>query len=407
MKLINCFVHSECWGYNRFFRLDLLADEGYLNTSKDTLELRFQVRASTFFQKCRDQQWYINQLLRQQSSNLSQIRELKDRLEREQMKSISLAQSNASEMGKMGKLKLVKDSHPEDMLVIQQQQAIFNDATSFSNLTEDLRKLSSDASRNRNRHQDANKNETSVQKPSSEQNGKPSGKAKHSASATVQGETKTTTTTSLAISFSSPNLATNTSFSSSSDSSEFEGACGVTSVIKIQNLLDDVCSIDDNDTADHESLNLAGENDVEYAELTQRMIPPSQKILQNPTIEESDLMLLNLFDATTGSGAESSSCNSSSSSSSTATRPISSVLESNGNLFDAAGASNELAAFNAYANNLDIPQEFSAQDAAHSLPSEVNCTSPVWKQVRVFLQFSLFLILFFIFFTYYFLCMIS
>lgn len=290
-------------------------------------------------------------------------------------------------MGKLGKLKLMKDSHPDDMLVIQQQQAIFNDATSFSNLTEDLRKLSSDASRNRNRHQESYKIESS-HKSSSDQNGKSSGKAKHSASATAQfssqSEPKTTTTTSLAISFSSPNLATNTSFSSSSDSSEFDGACGVTSVIKVQNLLDDVCSVDDNDPADHESLNLAGENDVEYAELTQRMIPPSQKIAQNSTIEESDLMLLNLFDATTGSpGAESSSCNSSSSSSSTATRPISSVLESNGNLFEAAGAANELAAFNAYANNLDIPQEFSAQDAANSLPSEVNCTSPVWKQVRV------------------------
>jgi hypothetical protein len=141
-------------------------------------------------------------------------------------------------------------------------------------------------------------------------------------------------------------------------------------VIKVQNLLDDVCSVDENDPADHESLNLAGENDVEYAELTQRMIPPSQKTAQNPTIEESDLMLLNLFGS---SGAESSSCNSSSSSSSTATRPISSVLESNGNLFEGAAAGAELAAFTAY----EIPQ-----DAAHSLPSDVNCSSPVWKQVR-------------------------
>lgn len=281
------------------------------------------------------------------------------------MKSLSLAQASATD--KMGKMKLVKDSHADDLLVIQQQQAIFNDATSFSNLTEDLRKLSSDASRVRNRHQESHKNESS-------QKSEKSGKAKHSASAIVQSssasETKTTTTTSLAISFSSPNLATNTSFSSSSDSSEFDGACGVTSVIKVQNLLDDVCSVDENDPGDHESLNLAGENDVEYAELTQRMIPPSQKAAQNPTIEESDLMLLNLFGS---SGAESSSCNSSSSSSSTATRPISSVLESNGNLFEGAAAANELGAYNAY----EIPQ-----DAAHSLPSDVNCTSPVWKQVE-------------------------
>lgn len=30
------FEVGECWGYNRFFRLDLLASEGYLNTDRDT-----------------------------------------------------------------------------------------------------------------------------------------------------------------------------------------------------------------------------------------------------------------------------------------------------------------------------------------------------------------------------------
>ena len=43
----------------RFFRLDLLASEGYLSTDKDTLVLRFQVRPPTFYQKCRDQMWYV------------------------------------------------------------------------------------------------------------------------------------------------------------------------------------------------------------------------------------------------------------------------------------------------------------------------------------------------------------
>lgn len=52
------FEVGECWGYNRFFRLDMLAAEGYLNTESDTLILRFQVRPPTFYQKCRDQQWY-------------------------------------------------------------------------------------------------------------------------------------------------------------------------------------------------------------------------------------------------------------------------------------------------------------------------------------------------------------
>lgn len=35
------FEIGECWGYNRFFRLDLLASEGYLNVEHDTLILRY------------------------------------------------------------------------------------------------------------------------------------------------------------------------------------------------------------------------------------------------------------------------------------------------------------------------------------------------------------------------------
>ena len=74
------FEVGECWGYNRFFRLDLLASEGYLNTETDTLILRFQVRAPTYFQQCRDQQWYIHQMQALQAGYVAQISELKERL---------------------------------------------------------------------------------------------------------------------------------------------------------------------------------------------------------------------------------------------------------------------------------------------------------------------------------------
>ncbi|XP_051540371.1 E3 ubiquitin-protein ligase TRIM37-like isoform X1 [Myxocyprinus asiaticus] len=74
------FEVGECWGYNRFFRLDLLASEGYLNMQTDTLVLRYQVRSPTFFQKCRDQYWYITQLESAQSSYVQQINNLKERL---------------------------------------------------------------------------------------------------------------------------------------------------------------------------------------------------------------------------------------------------------------------------------------------------------------------------------------
>uniref|UniRef100_A0A673WPH1 Tripartite motif containing 37 n=1 Tax=Salmo trutta TaxID=8032 RepID=A0A673WPH1_SALTR len=72
------FEVGECWGYNRFFRLDLLASEGYLNMQTDTLVLRYQVRSPTFFQKCRDQYWYISQLESAQSSYIQQINNLKE-----------------------------------------------------------------------------------------------------------------------------------------------------------------------------------------------------------------------------------------------------------------------------------------------------------------------------------------
>ncbi|KAK3084726.1 hypothetical protein FSP39_018044 [Pinctada imbricata] len=74
------FEVGECWGYNRFFRLDLLASEGYLDTETDTLILKFQVRPPTFYQKCRDQQWYCNQLEAAQVQMTSQIADLKERL---------------------------------------------------------------------------------------------------------------------------------------------------------------------------------------------------------------------------------------------------------------------------------------------------------------------------------------
>jgi hypothetical protein len=74
------FEVGECWGYNRFFRLDLLASEGYLDTERDTLMLRFQVRSPTFFQKCRDQQWYIQHLESAQQNFVAQVNDLRERL---------------------------------------------------------------------------------------------------------------------------------------------------------------------------------------------------------------------------------------------------------------------------------------------------------------------------------------
>ncbi|PAA92033.1 hypothetical protein BOX15_Mlig014019g1 [Macrostomum lignano] len=72
------FDIGECWGYNRFFRLDLLSSEGYLDS--DCLLLRFQVRPPTYQQKCRDLTWYVAQLESAQDQQLSTIAQLQERL---------------------------------------------------------------------------------------------------------------------------------------------------------------------------------------------------------------------------------------------------------------------------------------------------------------------------------------
>lgn len=45
------FEVGECWGYNRFFRLDLLASEGYLNPDTDTLILRYVEESRLYIDK--------------------------------------------------------------------------------------------------------------------------------------------------------------------------------------------------------------------------------------------------------------------------------------------------------------------------------------------------------------------
>lgn len=81
-EFVSDFEVGECWGYNRFFRLDLLASEGYLNLLKDSLELRFQVRPSTYFQRCRDKEWFIGQLLKKQNELKHENESLRERIGR-------------------------------------------------------------------------------------------------------------------------------------------------------------------------------------------------------------------------------------------------------------------------------------------------------------------------------------
>lgn len=99
-EFVSDFEVGECWGYNRFFRLDLLASEGYLNTVNDTLELRFQVRPSTFYQRCRDQQWFIRQLVGQLSTRDEDVKRLEERVQAHDLEVARLRRQVKAQMEK-------------------------------------------------------------------------------------------------------------------------------------------------------------------------------------------------------------------------------------------------------------------------------------------------------------------
>ncbi|CAF1252060.1 unnamed protein product [Adineta steineri] len=68
------FEVGECWGYNKFYSLDALITDGFIDPINDTLIIRFQVRPPTYQQKSRDQQWYIKHL---ENENLQLNNEIK------------------------------------------------------------------------------------------------------------------------------------------------------------------------------------------------------------------------------------------------------------------------------------------------------------------------------------------
>ncbi|CAF0711565.1 unnamed protein product [Brachionus calyciflorus] len=127
------FEVGECWGYNRFFRLDLLASEGYLNTDRDSLILRFQVRSPTFYQKCRDQQWYIQHLESTQQNFVAQVNELRERLALElSRQQPTSTNNNSNSQNVLSKKSSKKDLNENDS--VQQK----NDLNEFKKIKSSL-----------------------------------------------------------------------------------------------------------------------------------------------------------------------------------------------------------------------------------------------------------------------------
>lgn len=77
-EFVSDFELGECWGYNKFFPLESLINDGFV--FNDKLILHFSVRTLTYEQKSMDQQWYIKQLQSQNQQLNTEIQNLHEQL---------------------------------------------------------------------------------------------------------------------------------------------------------------------------------------------------------------------------------------------------------------------------------------------------------------------------------------
>jgi len=66
------FQNGECWGYNRFYKIENLDKEGFLDPLTGKIKLKFYVRPQTYTQLCRDQKNYILSLEKKVAENNNQ-----------------------------------------------------------------------------------------------------------------------------------------------------------------------------------------------------------------------------------------------------------------------------------------------------------------------------------------------
>ncbi|GJQ85016.1 hypothetical protein Trydic_g3677 [Trypoxylus dichotomus] len=339
------FEVGECWGYNRFFRLDLLASEGYLNVTLDTLVLRFQVRAPTFYQRCRDQQWYINQLQALQNQYISQINESKERLAAEISRNAVAASLGGTSHQTMDanaiagvkslyNITTISSPSPVDPLELRSASSSQNVSPKkiMGIPTKYLisKSLLTSASTPRSPNESSSMGDSSPVSANTQKSGTNNGSCSSTSSASsIQtqidtGKTNTTEDTGvlqggdclvetprllgLGVSLSTPNLLNTTAtLTISSNSSETDDLSEPENFLEDDQQETTLIMVEDNsnDENDVDDEIMSGENDVEYAEfsMAQRIMPrePSPAVttptnsLAGSTIEEK-IMLFHLFD---------------------------------------------------------------------------------------------------------------
>jgi tripartite motif-containing protein 37 len=73
------FEQGECWGYNRFYRIDLLREEGYLDQS-DSLHMKFYIRPPTFYQMAKDQANFIKVLKEKEETSRARFQGIVEKI---------------------------------------------------------------------------------------------------------------------------------------------------------------------------------------------------------------------------------------------------------------------------------------------------------------------------------------
>ena len=69
------FEPGECWGYNRFYRLEHLETKGYIDSVDDSLTLYFAVRSPTFYHDSLQQRKHVSSLREQLEGMRACVRE--------------------------------------------------------------------------------------------------------------------------------------------------------------------------------------------------------------------------------------------------------------------------------------------------------------------------------------------
>ena len=137
------FDPGECWGYNRFFRIDLLSEEGYLDEN-DRIVLRYYVRAPTYYKQCQDQKKYIDYLEKSREAAFKEAEELKAKLGEQLEESKSVMSSNENPLEKIDKEETKENlnyiEEDSEKLEIQSESSFESDEE--DNLRSQLKRIS-------------------------------------------------------------------------------------------------------------------------------------------------------------------------------------------------------------------------------------------------------------------------